>query len=119
MTKGGGGGVDCNRLRGKHYNKVHVLIRLTSKCNYKKDETKTKDKASSPVVLGDFGYDVNCQACRENSPRTPPAIALDYKPPLVTRIARTGLGKRLVRALELDLQVQAPPQTQALGPHME
>ena len=31
------------------------------------------------------------------------------EPPLVTRIARTGLGKRLVRALELDLQVLAPP----------
>ena len=38
MTRGGGG-VNCNRLRGKHYNKVLALIRLTSKCNYKKDET--------------------------------------------------------------------------------
>ena len=27
--------------------------------------------ASFPVVLGDFGCDVTCQACRENSPRTP------------------------------------------------
>ena len=50
--------------------------------------------ASFPVVLGDFGCDVTadvtCQACRENSP-----IALGSKPPLVTRIARTGLGTRL------------------------
>ena len=51
--------------------------------------------ASFPVVLGDFGCDVTCQACRENSPRTPRAIALGSKPPLVTRIARTGLGTRL------------------------
>ena len=76
-----------------------------------------ENTASPTVVLGDFGCDVTCQACRENSPRTPPAIALGSKPPLVTQIARTGLGKRLVRALELGLQVQAPPQTQALGPH--
>ena len=48
--------------------------------------------ASFPVVLGDFGCDVTYQACRENSPR---AIALGSKPPLVTRIARTGLGTRL------------------------
>ena len=27
--------------------------------------------ASFPVVLGDFGCDVTCQACRENSPGTP------------------------------------------------
>ena len=47
--------------------------------------------ASFPVVLGDFRYDVACQACRENSR----AIALGSKPPLVTRIARTGLGRRL------------------------
>ena len=46
--------------------------------------------ASFPVVLGDFGCDVTFQACRENSP-----IALGSKPPLVTRIARTGLGTRL------------------------
>ena len=39
--------------------------------------------ASFPVVLGDFGCDVTGQACRENSP------------PLVTRIARTGLVRRL------------------------
>ena len=48
--------------------------------------------ASFPVVLSDFGCDVTCQACRENSPC---AIALGSKPPLVTRIARTGLGTRL------------------------
>ena len=52
--------------------------------------------ASFPVVLGDFGCDVTCQACRESSPRTR-AIALGSKPPLVTRIARTGLGTRQVR----------------------
>ena len=46
--------------------------------------------ASFPVVLGDFGCDVDCQACRENR-----AIALGSKPPLFTRIARTGLGTRL------------------------
>ena len=34
--------------------------------------------ASFPVVLGDFGFDVTCQASRENSP-----IALGSKPPLV------------------------------------
>ena len=51
--------------------------------------------ASFPVVLGDFGCDVTCQACRENSPKTPRAIALGSKPPLVTQIARTGLGTRL------------------------
>ena len=46
---------------------------------------------SFPVVLCDFEYDVTCQACWENSC----AIALGSKPPLVTRIARTGLGRRL------------------------
>ena len=46
--------------------------------------------ASFPVVLGDFGCDVTCQACRENSP-----IALGSKPPLVIRIARTCLDTRL------------------------
>ena len=34
--------------------------------------------ASFPVVLGDFAFDVTCQACPENSP-----IALGSKPPLV------------------------------------
>ena len=50
--------------------------------------------ATFPTVLGDFGCDVTCHTCRENSPRTR-AITLGSKPPLVTRIARTGLGKRL------------------------
>ena len=61
MTKGRGGGVDCNRLRGKHYNKVHVLIRLTSKCNYKKDETtmlkrqqKIKPRPQSSLAISDM-----------------------------------------------------------------
>ena len=43
--------------------------------------------ASFPVVLSDFGCDVTCQAC--------PEIELCSKLPLVTRIARTGLGTRL------------------------
>ena len=34
-------------------------------------EKKRFALASFPVVLGDFGCDVTCQACRENSPRTP------------------------------------------------
>ena len=46
--------------------------------------------ASFPVVLG---CDVTFQACRENS--------LGSKPPLVTRIARTGLGTSLVSYLIL------------------
>ena len=50
--------------------------------------------ATFPTVLGDFGCDVTCHTCRENSPRTR-AITLGSKPPLATRIARTGLGKRL------------------------
>ena len=50
--------------------------------------------ATFPTVLGDFGCDVTCHTCRENSPRTH-AITLGSNPPLVTRIARTGLGKRL------------------------
>ena len=41
--------------------------------------------ASFPVVLGDLGCDVTFPACREN-------ISLSSKPPLVTRIARTGQG---------------------------
>ena len=32
---------------------------------------KRQVSASFPVVLGDFGCDVTCQACRENSPRMP------------------------------------------------
>ena len=44
---------------------------------------------SFPVVLGDFGCDVTYQACRENSP------------PLVTQIARTGLGTRLLYELTM------------------
>ena len=53
--------------------------------------------ASFPVVLGDFGCDVTC-----------PAIALGFKPPLVTRIAQTGLGTKL-------RQCNSPPQTLALS----
>ena len=61
--------------------------------------------ASFPVVLGYFG-----RACPENSPRT---IAIGSKPPLVTRIARTGLGTRLYisviqgRCLWLELWLTA------------
>ena len=61
----------------------------------RKDFQNTVTAASFPVVLGDFGCDVTRQACRESSPRTPRAIALGSKPPLVTRIERTGLGTRL------------------------
>ena len=43
--------------------------------------------ASFPVVLGDLGCDVTFPACREN-------ISLGSKPPLVTLVARTGLGTR-------------------------
>ena len=43
------GGVACNRPRGKHYNKVLVLIRLTSNCNYKKDETAFSMHSNSNV----------------------------------------------------------------------
>ena len=60
--------------------------------------------SSFPVVFGNFGCDVTCQACRESSPRTPRAIALVSKPPLVTRIARTGLGTRLLeRVFQIEL----------------
>ena len=52
---------------------------------------KTEGRYLLFVVLGDFGCDVTCQACPENS-----LIALGSEPPLVTRIARTGLGMRLV-----------------------
>ena len=63
-----------------------------------------------PVILGNFGCDVTCQACRENSPRTPCAIALGSKPPLVTRIARTGLGMRLGYTLSIMVwQCQKSP----------
>jgi len=32
---------------------------------------KHEASASFPVVLGDFGCDVTCHACQENSPRIP------------------------------------------------
>ena len=44
----------------------------------------TAGSASFPVVLGDFGCDVTVKL-----------VAFGSKPPLVTRIARTGLGTRL------------------------
>ena len=49
-----------------------------------------RSSASSPVVLGDFVCDVTWLACRKNSRQ-----ALDSKPPLLIRIAQTGLGTRL------------------------
>ena len=64
-------------------------------CDVTCQACRENSTASFPVVLGDFGCDVTCQACRENSPRTPCAIALGSKPPLVTWIARTCLGTRL------------------------
>ena len=45
------------------------------------------------LPLGDFRCYVTCQACRDKSHYR--AIALGSKPPLVTRIAPTGLGRRL------------------------
>ena len=42
-------------------------------------EILTKWKApptSFPVVLGDFGCDITCQACRENSPSVRVAVGL-------------------------------------------
>ena len=66
------------------------LLQFVAKC--------VPNSASFPVVLGDFGCDVTCQACRENSPRTL-ALALGSKPPLATRIARTGLGTRLKKSV--------------------
>ena len=62
---------------------------------FRPEEDYLFSPASLPVVLGDFGCDVTYQACRENSPRKPRAITLGSKPPLVTRIARTGLVTRL------------------------
>ena len=65
---------------------------LARVCNKKENQMATLRfyyfLASFPVVLGDFRCDVTCQACRENS--------LGSKPPLVTQIARTGLGTRLI-----------------------
>ena len=52
---------------------------------------------SFPVVLGDFGCDVTCQACRENSPA------------LVTQIARTGLGTRLHQRVLYELTMIRSP----------
>ena len=69
--------------------------------------------ASFPVVLVDFRCDVTCQACREKSHYR--AIALGCKPPLVTRIALTGLGTRLsfldvsVRTYGANLASLPPP----------
>ena len=34
------------------------------------DSHSSLETASFPVVLGDFGFEVTCQACRESSPRT-------------------------------------------------
>ena len=54
--------------------------------------------ASFPVVVCDFGCDVTCQACRENSP-----IALGSRRPLVTLIARTEARLRAGNALDRPL----------------
>ena len=68
------------------------------------DETKLwlSPRSRSSSAIWDVISPVHlftCQACRENSPRTPRAIALGSKPPHVTRIARTGLGTRLPKSL--------------------
>lgn len=49
-----------------------------------------RSSASFPVALGDFVCDNTCLSCRKNSRQ-----AFDPKPPLLTRIARTGLVTRL------------------------
>ena len=75
------------------------------------DETKLRLRPSAkrrpntslvpgrPRRFGMWFHLFTCQACRENSPRTPRAIALGSKPPHVTRIARPGLGTRLPKSL--------------------
>ena len=71
----------------------HVIVKREMRVQTK---VQTRlDPASFQVVLGDFGCDVTCQACREVRRGRPRAIALGSKPPLVTQIARTGLGTRL------------------------
>ena len=52
-------------------------------------------RSQSSTAISDVKSPVACRACRENSPGTPRAIALGSKPPLVTRIERTGLGTTL------------------------
>ena len=47
------------------------------------------ESASFPVVHGDFGCNVTCQACRENSPR------MTISTPRLARTAQTCLGRRL------------------------
>ena len=54
------------------------------------------NRASFPAVLGDFGCEVTRQLVGKIRQGRPRAIALASKPPLVTRIAQTGLGTRLV-----------------------
>ena len=60
-------------------------------------ENKCQILVLLPVILGDFRCDLTYQACRENLLTLPRAIALSFQPPLVTRIAWTGLGTRLVK----------------------
>ena len=45
--------------------------------------TKKQTPASFPVVLGDFGCDVTCHACRENSPPPRPPITFLMVRPLL------------------------------------
>ena len=52
------------------------------------DEESGGPTASFPVVLGNFGCDVTCQACRENSPYRTRFQASSW-------IVRPGLGTRL------------------------
>ena len=80
--------------------KKNENVKLTDHSSMRRYARFHSPKAASfPVVLGDFGCDVTCQACRESSRRTR-AIALGSKPPLVIRIARTGLGTRLHQKME-------------------
>ena len=48
---------------------METVKRLERGLNYNYNSYFRRFPASFPVVLGDFGYDVTCQACRENSPR--------------------------------------------------
>ena len=63
-------------LRRKLWEYIRTIIKETARFNNVRD-TQPHSQSASAIS------DVTCQACRENS--------LGSKPPLVTRIARTGL----------------------------
>ena len=54
--------------------KIYISMNHVNFLSFDNDDMKPSKRqvtASFPVVLGDFGCDVTCQACRESSPRTP------------------------------------------------